>query len=146
MKLYTIGFTQKSAEQFFTLLQTNGVKRVVDIRLRGSGQLAGFAKQTDLPYFLKHLIKCDYTHLESLAPTDDILDGYRKDKDWRRYIERFEALMDERDIPNALDKSLFEKAVCCLLCSEATPEQCHRRLVAERLARTWKKVTILHLT
>src|SRR5260221_9343855 len=135
MKLYTIGFTKKSAERFFTLLETNKVNCLVDIRLRPNGQLAGFTRQDDLAYFLSRLGASEYRHFENLAPTDDILSEYRSDHDWDRYVQRFESLMDERNVPDNLDRSLFEENNCCLLCSEATPEQCHRRLVAERLAR-----------
>src|SRR5262245_58258864 len=137
MKLYTIGFTKKSAERFFDLLSTAGVECVVDIRLHPGGQLAGFTKQDDLAYFLRRLTDCDYRHLPTLAPTEEILSDYRKDRDWTTYVRRFEALMDERDVPDALDRRLFSERACCLLCSEATPGQCHRRLVAERLAQRW---------
>jgi len=145
MQLYTIGFTRKSARQFFDLIQTNGIQRLVDIRLHPGGQLAGFTKQDDLAYFLDRLAHCEYVHLPNLAPTDSILSDYRRDHDWDRYVQRFEALMDERNIPHSLDRNLFEDKRCCLLCSEATPEQCHRRLVAERLAREWRTVDIIHL-
>ncbi len=146
MILYTIGFTQKSAQQFFDLLRQHGVQRLVDIRLKPSGQLAGFAKQNDLPYFLEHLADgCQYLHLPILAPDKEILSDYRQDEDWSRYVERFEALMDERHIPEQLDREIFETTTCCLLCSEATPEQCHRRLVAERLQAHWPEVEIIHL-
>lgn len=145
MKLYTIGFTQKTAERFFTLLKNNGVGCLVDIRLRPNGQLAGFARQIDLPYFLTELAACDYRHIEALTPTDEILSEYRKDHNWSRYVGRFEALMESRDVPRALDRAMFEEKACCLLCSEATPEKCHRRLVAERLARYWPGVEIVHL-
>ncbi len=146
MKLYTIGFTQKRAETFFERLRTNGVQRLVDIRINPHGQLAGFARQEDLPYFLRRLADgCEYVHLPELAPTKEILKAYRADKDWPRYEVRFEALMDERNIPAALRLEDFESRVCCLLCSEATPQQCHRRLVAERLAAHWPEVTIVHL-
>ena len=145
MKIYTIGFTKKSAKRFFTLLQHNGVERLVDIRLHPAGQLAGFAKQEDLAYFLEHLAGCEYWHVESLAPSDDILSDYRKDRDWKRYTERFEALMDQRGVPERLDGRLFEERACCLLCSEASPDQCHRRLVAERLVRRWPHAEIVHL-
>jgi uncharacterized protein (DUF488 family) len=145
MKLYTIGFTKKSAERFFTLLREHGVERLVDIRVHPGGQLAGFAKQDDLAYFLDRLAGCDYHYLPSLAPTDDILSVYRKDHDWATYVQRFEALMDERDVPGSLDRTLFEQRTCCLLCSEATPEKCHRRLVAERLAKAWPGVEVAHI-
>lgn len=145
MKLYTIGFTKKSAERFFTLLQENGVERVLDIRLRPDGQLAGFAKQDDLAYFLSRLVNCEYRHLPILAPTDEIIDDYRKDGDWNKYVRRFEALMDERGVPDSLERHLFEERVCCLLCSEAMPDKCHRRLVAERLGREWPGTEVVHL-
>jgi uncharacterized protein (DUF488 family) len=146
MKLYTIGFTQKSAETFFGLLGDNGVQILVDIRLNPHGQLAGFAKQEDLPYFLRELAGgCRYVYLPLLAPTKAILKDYRGGGGWADYVTRFEALMDERNIPAALDRAMFEAGACCLLCSEATPEQCHRRLVAERLAAHWPGVVIQHL-
>lgn len=146
MKLYTIGFTQKPAELFFELLRRHGVQRLVDIRLKPNGQLSGFAKKEDLPYFLSKLAAgCLYTHLPELAPTKEILDDYRADSNWPRYVKRFEALMDERNIPRVLSQAEFERFASCLLCSESTPEQCHRRLVAERLAMHWPDVEIIHL-
>jgi len=146
MKLYTIGFTQKTAESFFTLLHRNGVRRLVDIRVNPGGQLSGFAKQDDLPYLLRELAdRCEYIHLPLLAPTKEILKDYRADGDWPRYVMRFEFVMDERGMPDSLDRSRFESMPSCLLCSEATPEQCHRRLVAERIATHWPNVEIFHL-
>ena len=146
MELYTIGFTQKRAEQFFALLKQNGIQLLVDIRLNPGGQLAGFAKQDDLPYLLRELSNgCGYAHLPELAPTKDLLSDYRADHDWERYVLRFEQLLDERDIPAILDRAMFQSARCCLLCSESTPEQCHRRLVAERLAARWDDIRITHL-
>ena len=145
MQLYTIGFTQKSAESFFTLLAENSVSLLADIRLRPGGQLSGFAKGTDLRYFLDRLCGgCGYVHLPLLAPTPEILDGYRSDHDWARYERRFAALMDERNVPGALDRALFAGNRVCLLCSEATPDQCHRRLVAQRLAAAWN-AKVVHL-
>jgi uncharacterized protein (DUF488 family) len=145
VRLYTIGFTKKSAERFFGLLREHGVERLVDIRLHPSGQLAGFTKQADLRYFLANLVACDYRHLPDLAPSEEILSDYRTDHDWDRYVVRFEALMDERDVPDSLDQRILREKTCCLLCSEATPERCHRRLVAERLARAWPDVDVVHL-
>lgn len=147
MKLFTIGFTQKTAEDFFGRLRANGVRTLVDIRLNPHGQLAGFAKQADLPYFLRELAEgCGYIHLPLLAPTKDMLKEYRGGgSEWDEYERRFEALMDERGIPATLNKTLFETGACCLLCSEDTPEQCHRRLVAERLRAHWPGVEVVHL-
>lgn len=145
MKLYTIGFTRKTAARFFSLLAEAGVERVVDIRLKPGGQLAGFANNRDLAYFLERLNGCGYVHLPDLAPTAEILSDYRRDHDWSRYVTRFEALMDARRIPDSLDQSAFARTRSCLLCSEASPEQCHRRLVAERLARAWDGIEVVHL-
>jgi uncharacterized protein (DUF488 family) len=146
MVLYTIGFTQKSAQEFFGLLKDNHVQLLLDIRLNPGGQLAGFAKQGDLPFFLQQLADgCGYRHLPELAPTKEILGEYRADGDWGRYVRRFEALMVQRGIPDVLARTLFEEHACCLLCSEPTAVQCHRRLVAERLARHWQGVEIVHL-
>lgn len=146
MKIYTIGFTQKSAEAFFGLLREHHIQRLVDIRVNPGGQLAGFAKQEDLPYFLRELAAgCGYVHMPILAPTKEILKEYREDHDWPQYVRRFEALMEERGIPTVLNRGEFEASASCLLCSEATPEQCHRRLVAERLAEAWPEVEVVHL-
>ena len=146
MKLYTIGFTQKTAQEFFTLLKNNHVGRLADIRLRPDGQLAGFAKRDDLPYFLANLADgCAYVHLPLLAPTKEILDGYHADHNWPNYVALFEALLDERDIPASLERDDFEQLPTCLLCSEPTPEKCHRRLVAERMAAAWPDVEVFHL-
>ena len=139
MKIYTIGFTKKRAESFFELLRQNGIQRVVDIRINPNGQLSGFAKKDDLPYFLSMLVPgCRYVHMPELAPTKEILKDYRSDSDWSRYVNRF-------GIPESLESEDFETSVSCLLCSEATPDQCHRRLVAERLAKNWPDVEIIHL-
>ena len=146
MKIYTIAFTKKSAKKFFELLKDNHVGRLIDIRLKPGGQLAGFAKKDDLAYFLRELLNCEYHHFDFLAPSDDILNTYRKNKNWRQYERQFEALMDERDALNRLDSTFFAEKPCCLLCSEDMPDKCHRRLVAERLALQWPGVEIVHLS
>jgi uncharacterized protein (DUF488 family) len=144
MKLYTIGFTQKSAEDFFCRIRTNHVKCVIDIRIHPDGQLSGFARKDDLPFFLDKLANgCGYLYLPDLAPTKEILKSYRESDDWETYVEQFEDLLDMRDIPTVLQPNDFDDA--CLLCSEDKPDQCHRRLVAERLAKNWSNVRIVHL-
>lgn len=146
MRLCTIGFTQKSAERFFGLLREAGVARLIDTRLKPGGQLSGFANGRDLPFLLDRLADgCRYEHLPLLAPTPEMLGDYRKDHDWDRYVARFEALMDERGVPAALDRAEFARWPTCLLCSEAEPDKCHRRLAAERLARAWGDVEVVHL-
>src|SRR5262249_47248447 len=144
MTLYTIGFTKKSAEEFFTRLQKGGVARVLDVRLNNTSQLAGFAKRDDLAYLLRAVGGIGYEHLPDLAPTQDILDAYKKRKgDWAEYEEKFLALMRERRIEATADRKLFDRG--CLLCSEDTADQCHRRLVAEYLAGKWGGVEVVHL-
>ncbi len=145
IQLFTIGFTQKTAEQFFTLLEQHGVTVLADTRLRPNSQLSGFAKQQDLPYFLKRMLDCEYSHWPTMAPNADILDTYRQDKDWAAYETRFKALLDERNLINTLDQAWWGEHRVCLLCSEHKPDQCHRRLVAEYLAAQWQNVEVIHL-
>jgi len=145
IRLYTIGFTQKSAKKFFSLLEENGVQRLIDIRLNPKGQLAGFTKKDDLSYFLNKILDCEYHHWETLAPTKEILSEYRTDKNWNKYTISFELLMDKRNIPESLDYNFFKNKVCCLMCSEEKPIKCHRRLVAERISKYWPNIKIIHL-
>lgn len=145
MKLFTIGFTKKTAETFFGLLRGSGAKRVVDVRLNNVSQLAGFAKKDDLPFFLKELAEMEYVHVPELAPTQEMLDAYKKEKgDWQLYEQRFLGLMRERKIEEKLPRSLFDGS--CLLCSEDKPHHCHRRLVAEYLQRHWGDLEVKHLS
>lgn len=144
VNLFTIGFTQKSAQKFFETLKRAGVKRVIDTRLNNVSQLAGFAKRSDLEYFLKAIDDIDYIHILDLAPTKDILDEYKKQKgDWSVYEQKFLKLMADRQIEKKVSPDLADGA--CLLCSEAKPHHCHRRLVAEYLNDRWGNVSICHL-
>lgn len=144
INLFTIGFTQKSAQQFFEALSKSGVERVIDTRLNNVSQLAGFTKKRDLEYFLKTIDDIDYVHLLELAPTKDILDEYKKQKvDWSVYEKKFLKLIADRQIEKKLSPDLTDGA--CLLCSEVKPHYCHRRLVAEYLNDKWGNVNICHL-
>src|SRR6266850_1899139 len=145
MKLFTIGFTQKSAQKFFGLLRGSGAKQLVDVRLNNVSQLAGFAKKDDLAYFVKDICGMEYAHIPDLAPTQDILDEYKKNKgDWAVYERKFLELMRQRAIEKTVPRNLVEDG--CLLCSEDKPHHCHRRLVAEYLKEHWGDVEIKHLT
>jgi len=145
VEIYTIGFTQTSAEHFFRRLADAGVARLLDVRLNNSSQLAGFAKAQDLPYFLRELIGAEYKHEPLLAPTQALLDDYKKRKgSWTVYDEGFMALMAERSVETVLLPSDFDVRTA-LLCSEATAEHCHRRLVCEYLGRHWSDVRAIHL-
>ena len=144
MKISTIGFTKKSARRFFELLRSSGAKRLVDVRLNNVSQLAGFAKKDDLAYFLKEICGIDYVHLPALAPTQEMLDEYKKQSgDWGAYEKRFLELMRQRRIEETIPRDSIADG--CLLCSEDTPHHCHRRLVAEYLKQKWGDVEIKHL-
>jgi uncharacterized protein (DUF488 family) len=144
MKLCTIGFTGKSAEDFFSRLRSNKVKRILDVRLNNTGQLAGFSKRDDLKFFTKEILGAEYVHVPLLAPTQEMLDEYRKEKrGWDRYEKRFRELIEEREIEKKLDPELINGG--CLLCSEDKPHQCHRRVVAEYLKEKWRNVEVMHL-
>lgn len=145
MEIYSIGFTQTTAERFFKRLSDAGIARLLDVRLNNTSQLAGFAKAKDLPYFLRELIGATYEHQPLLAPTRGLLDDYKKRKgDWATYESRFLRLMASREIESKLSMAEFETPTA-LLCSEATPEHCHRRLVCEYLAARWPDVRAVHL-
>jgi uncharacterized protein (DUF488 family) len=144
INLFTIGFTQKSAQKFFDTLKQAGIKTVIDTRLNNISQLAGFTKKRDLEYFLKAISNIDYVHLLDLAPTKDILDEYKKKtRDWETYEQKFLQLIADRQIEKKVSPDLMDGA--CLLCSEAKPHRCHRRLVAEYLNGKWGNISICHL-
>lgn len=145
MEIYTIGFTQTTAEHFFGRLSNAGVKRLLDVRLNNSSQLAGFAKAQDLPYFLRYLVDAEYEHDVRLAPTGELLTDYKKGGgDWGDYERAFLALMKSRAIECELSSSQFQTPTA-LLCSEATAEHCHRRLVCDYLTAHWADVHTTHL-
>lgn len=145
MQIYTIGFTKKDAEKFFGLLKSSGARGVVDVRLNNVSQLAGFAKKQDLAFFLREICRMEYVHLPVLAPTQDILDEYKKNKgDWAVYERQFLDLMKQRRIEETVPRDVIQGG--CLLCSEDKPHHCHRRLVAEYLMQHWGEVEIRHLT
>lgn len=144
VKIFTIGFTKKTAEEFFTRLMRAGVKRVIDIRLNNVSQLAGFAKRDDLRYFLRTIGQIDYVHQPVLAPTQQILDDFKKNKgNWETYEKNFLALLSQREVEKTISPEFLHEA--CLLCSEDKPAQCHRRLVAKYFHDQWDRVKIVHL-
>lgn len=142
--IYTIGFAEKTACEFFTKLKDSGVRAVIDVRLNNTSQLAGFTKEQDLPYLLQEIGGIKYIHKPELAPTKDILDAYKKKEiDWSEYKKRFRLLLMERHIENVITPQFVDKA--CFLCSEPKPDKCHRRLTAEYLRELWGDVKIVHL-
>ncbi len=146
MNIYTIGFSQKSAKEFFELLKENGVKTLIDARLNNKSQLAGFTKGKDLPYFLKEIANIEYVHELLLAPTKDLLDGYKKETiSWEEYVDTYPIILKERNLEKIIDVSTYDNA--CILCSEPTADQCHRRLAAEYIQAAFphEAINITHL-
>lgn len=132
MKIYTIGFTKKSAQDFFTLIQKSKTSKLIDVRLNTTSQLAGFAKKDDLKFFLKEICGVEYIHLPDLTPTKDILGKYQKKEiSWKQYEDSFMNLMAKRNIERIIKAEELDNG--CLLCSEHEPHFCHRRLVIEYL-------------
>jgi uncharacterized protein (DUF488 family) len=145
MEIYSIGFTQKSASQFFGALKANRIERLLDVRLNNTSQLAGFAKQSDLPYFLKEICHAEYEHEPLLAPTQHILDAYKKMKgDWDSYTHAYLSLIRGRKVESELSREAFNRRTV-LLCSEPTAEHCHRRLALEYLQSKWGDISVVHL-
>jgi uncharacterized protein (DUF488 family) len=145
MEIYSIGFTQKSASEFFETLKAHGIERLLDVRLNNTSQLAGFAKQADLSYFLNEICGAVYEHEPLLAPTQVMLDTYKKKKgDWNIYTEDYLGLIRLRQVESKIAKKRFAKKTV-LLCSEATADHCHRRLALEYLRSHWGDIFIRHL-
>lgn len=144
INLFTIGFTKKSAKQFFETLKNAGVRRIIDTRLNNVSQLAGFTKRPDLEYLLRQIGNIEYVHFLELAPTKDILDAYKKKGgDWETYEKQFLQLITDRKIEQQISPEILDSG--CLLCSEPTPHHCHRRLVAEYLSHKLGTIKIHHL-
>lgn len=144
IKLYTIGFTGKSAKKFFELLEQHQVKKIIDTRISNNSQLSGFAKGKDLEFFARRLAAIDYEHALNFAPTKELLGKYRKKEiSWERYTEEYLSLLEKRDIKEMVDIDSLH--ACCLLCSEHSPQKCHRRLLAEYLQTINPGIQIIHL-
>ena len=145
-KIFTIGFTKMTAEEFFTCLERNGVKKIIDVRLFNKSQLLGFSKYPDIEYFLRNLSGIDYFHDLQFAPSERILDAYKKKYiDWEGYEEAFAAQMATQNIDDYILKNYADAENYCLLCTEVSPENCHRRLVAEKIRDVLGDVEIIHL-
>jgi uncharacterized protein (DUF488 family) len=142
--LFTIGFAQRSAREFFTALKQNRVRKLIDVRLNNVSQLAGFTKKEDLEYFLKEICNIEYSHEPDFAPTKDLLDGYRKKEiSWSVYEKKYLDLLSQRQVSTKI--KLDELNMACLLCSEPKPDHCHRRLLADYLKDAKRDVIIKHL-
>ncbi len=146
MNLYTIGFTKKSAEQFFESIRSNSVDLLLDIRLNNKSQLAGFTKGEDLSYFLQEICRCSYEHFLEFAPTKEILDDYRTKRiTWSEYAAEYNALIIKRDASTIFMQNYGDYKNVALLCSEPTAEKCHRRLAAEAIVTQNPGIMLFHV-
>ena len=145
-KIFTIGFTRRTAEDFFELLKFHGIKKIIDVRLNNTSQLLAFSKYPDIEYFTKKILHGEYFHDKKFAPSERILDAYKKKFiSWDEYEEAFAALMNTRDIDKYILENYADAENYCLLCTEPTAEYCHRRLVAEKIRDVLGDVEIVHL-
>jgi uncharacterized protein (DUF488 family) len=136
VKLYTIGFTKISAEEFFRRLQINQVRSIVDVRLKADSQLSAFAKKKDLTFFLERILGVQYRHELLLAPSLEMLDAYKKGKkNWASYEADYLQLLSDRKVEQRIRPEDIDGS--CFLCSEDLPHKCHRRLAAEYLVDRW---------
>ena len=145
MRIYTIGFTGKTAKEFFDLLNSAEAGYLIDTRLNNRSQLAGFTKKGNLDYFVEKLTHMSYLEMPMLAPEKEMFSEYRKEGDWELYESLYIALLEKRAVVESIDREVFAKGVA-LLCSERTPEKCHRRLAAEYLRQhVFPEAEIVHL-
>lgn len=144
LNLFTIGYTKKSAEKFFGIISENKIEIVADVRLYNSTQLAGFSKSADLQYFLKKICNCNYIALKQLAPNPSLFENYKSgNTSWAEYEKIYNKFLNTE--ANLDFFYAFKNKRICILCAESTPEQCHRRLLAEKIAKIYDDVTIVHL-
>lgn len=141
MKIYTIGFTKKSAEEFFEILKRNKIEQIADVRLNNTSQLAGFTKKDDFKFFLKEIADIDYYHLDILAPNKEVR---KLVHEWDIYTEEYIKLLERRKVLDHWGPDFFKRRTC-LLCSEPSASKCHRGLLADYLKKHWKNVQVIHL-
>jgi len=142
MVVCTIGFAKKNLKEFIARLKSAGVKKIIDVRLNNTSQLAGYAKKEDLEYILS-LVGIEYEHRLEFAPTEELLKNFKNKKiSWTEYEQEFSKILFKRD--PSRNKNIHKGAVC-LLCSEDNANECHRRLIAEYYFMDKPKVKIIHL-
>lgn len=143
--IYSIGTSEKSAEEFFNLLKESNITKIIDIRRHNTSQLAGFSKKDDLRYFLKEICDAEYEHETSIATPETLLNKYKKDHDWGYYEKEFNKLLRDPSLKKTYDRILEDKHTICLLCSENKPDKCHRRLILEYIKNNIQDIEIIHL-
>ena len=144
VRVFTVGCAGKDAREFFTILKRVRVRKVVDVRLYNTSQLAGFSKRRDIEYFLQAIVGVGYVHQPIMAPTKRLLNDYKKGLvSWPQYEAEFKEIIAGRQIEKCIESIDIDMA--CFLCSEAVADRCHRRLVVEYLAGCFQDVLIEHI-
>ena len=144
VKIFTIGYGGKNAREFFSILKQAGIRKVIDVRLYNTSQLAGFTKKQDMEYFLQAIVGAEYIHMPIMAPTKQLLNDYKKGLiSWQQYETQFKSIITQRQIDKHIEPAVMDMS--CFLCSESNADHCHRRLVAEHLAGLWSNFSIIHL-
>lgn len=147
MMIYTIGSNRKSAETFFELLRRNDVRFLLDIRLRNSSQLAGFAKGNDLEYFTGRILGIGYRHDVRFAPDEGLFE-VRKSKglNMEQFALKFWETLEERDMKQVLlDEYAGVMDGICLMCSEEDHRECHRSVVAGYISDVFGGTEVVNL-
>jgi len=144
--VFTIGFTKKTAREFFSLINKNNIDFLIDVRLNNKTQLAGFTKGDDLCFFLNELCNCEYKHCDNLAPTKELLNAYQEKKiDWDKYEKQYKTLINERGNIDSFFEDCAKYNNIALLCSEPTENHCHRRLLAELICKSYPNLVVKHI-
>ncbi len=127
--------SRKSAEEFFNKINENEIELVLDVRLHNHSQLLGFTKGTDLEYFLDKISSCKYVHDEIFCQTEKVLNEYRKKIiTWEDFEKSYSELIEKRDMISLFNQKYGSFNNVLILCSGKSPETCHGRLLAKKLA------------
>jgi uncharacterized protein (DUF488 family) len=146
LEIYTSGTSGITAERFFLRLRELKATSVIDTRIHPSSQLSGYSKQESLKYFLKEILQIPYIYESQLCPIEQDFKLYKnKQMIWKTYQDKYYQLLINRNIKEKIDFSPWgDRPV--ILCSESSPDQCHRRLAAEFISSTLNLVSeIKHL-
>lgn len=144
IKLFNIGFTQKTAKEFFGIIKAHKIDCLVDVRLNPNGQLSRFAFEKDLPFFLSELANgCQYRHRVDLAPTKELLKEVRDkscpmSKDYKLFEIAYRKQIETQSHISNFVKEFGKYENVVLLCSEPTNEKCHRRVLSNLLLKKFE--------
>ena len=139
-KIFTIGFSGKSPDAFMDVLNAVRVRAVWDIRLWRASVYVPFYSGENLATVLG----TRYEYHPEFAPTTEILDGYKNGRiTWADYEKMYRELLAVRRPAVGAEPATFDRI--CLLCTEKSATQCHRRIAAEYIASQFPDTDIVHL-